>query len=448
MVKKIFIFLFCFFIFSVWGLENLVAKIYIDIRSPSFRKFPIAIEPFSNPHLPKLEMRMGERATEILNNDLNLCGFFSVLDLKDLAPQGPKPTSASEIGSQGKNLEEAYLQRIAQIGAEALIQGEITYQNNTLILEARLYDVVKRELIVGKRYIGEIADLSRMVHRFANEVVLALTGEPSFFQTKIAFVSDLSGHKEIYLMDFDGRNQRQLTKHQSICLSPRFSPDGNYIVFTSYKMGNPDLYLKDLRNGEEKRIAHFPGLNISPSWSPEGKRLALTLSKDGNPEIYLMNLEGSALIRLTDHPAIDVSPSWSPDGKKIAFVSNRGGSPQIYILDLASKEVQRLTFEGKYNTHPAWSPRGNLIAFDSLIDNNHNICVIRPDGNGFRILTANMGRCEAPSWSPDGRHLVFSSNREGGPHLYLINLEGTQIKKLTFSRGSDTYPNWSPRFKE
>lgn len=447
-MKKLLIFICALFVLLTWGLERLTAKVYIDIRSPSFRKFPIAVEPFLAAHLPQSEMRLGERATEILISDLNVCGFFSVLDLKDLEPKGPKPPLASEPGFQAKNIEEAYFQKIAQIGAEALIQGEITYKNNSLTLEARLYDVVKKELIVGKRYIGEISDLSRMVHRFANEVVLALTGEPSFFQTKIVYVSALSGHKEIYLMDFDGRNQRQLTKHQSICLSPRFSPEGERIVFTSYKMGNPDLYLKDLRNGEEKRISHFPGLNISPAWSPDGKRLALTLSKDGNPEIYIMNMDGSGLTRLTDHPAIDVSPSWSPDGKKIAFVSNRGGTPQIYLLDLASKEVQRLTFEGKYNTHPAWSPRGDLIAFDSLIDGNHNICVIRPDGTGFRILTANMGRCETPSWSPDGRHLVFSSNREGGPHLYLINLEGTQIKKLTFSRGSDTYPNWSPRFKE
>lgn len=447
-MKKLLIFIFALFILLAGSLERLTAKVYIDIRSPSFRKFPIAIEPFASPDLPQPELKLGERATEILNSDLNLCGFFSILDFKELGPKGPNSSSASEPSPQVKNIEEAYFQKIAQIGAEALIQGEITYKNNALTIEARLYDVVKKELIVGKRYIGEISDLSRMMHRFANEVVLALTGEPSFFQTKIVFVSALSGHKEIYLMDFDGRNQRQLTKHQSICLSPRFSPEGERIVFTSYKMGNPDLYLKDLRNGEEKRISHFPGLNISPAWSPDGKRLALTLSKDGNPEIYLMNIDGSGLTRLTDHPAIDVSPSWSPDGKKLAFVSNRGGTPQIYLLDLAGKEVQRLTFEGKYNTHPTWSPRGDLIAFDSLIDNNHNICVIRPDGNGFRILTANMGRCESPSWSPDGRHLVFSSNRDGGSHLYLINLEGTQIKKLTFSKGYDRHPYWSPRFKE
>ncbi len=123
-----------------------------------------------------------------------------------------------------------------------------------------------------------------MVHRFAEEVVLALTGEQGFFLTKIVFVSQATGQKEIFLMDFDGRNIVQLTRHQSICLSPRFSPDGSKIAFTSYRAGNPDIYIKDLRTQEERRIAYFPGLNISPSWSPDGQRLAFTLSKDGNPE--------------------------------------------------------------------------------------------------------------------------------------------------------------------
>ena len=435
--------------------ESLWAKVYIDIRSPSFRKFPIAISPFRAPISPTEDLKLGERATEILNNDLTISGFFTLIDPRTFAentvrgrpaevPSGPGPIP----GAPGA--ESIDFRLWANIGAEALVMGEVTYRDRSLTLEARLYDVVKKELIVGKRYIGEITDLSRMVHRFADEVIFVLTGEQGIFQTQIVYVSTATGNKEVFLMDFDGRNVKQITRHQSICLSPRFSPDGQKIAFTSYKAGNPDLYIKDLRTGEERRVSHFPGLNISPAWSPDGQRLALTLSKDGdgNPEIYSMQLNGSQLVRLTNHPAIDVSPTWSPDGKRIAFVSNRGGSPQIYIMDANGQDVQRLTFEGNYNTHPAWSPRGERIALDALLDGNHNICTIQPNGSDLRILTANLNRCETPSWSPDGRHLVFSSTREGGPHIYLMDAEGTRIKRLTFQKGGDTYPNWSPRFKE
>ena len=454
MKKGFFILLAIFLLFPLLA-ESLWAKVYIDIRSPSFRKFPIAISPFKVPVSPNEDLKLGERATEILTNDLTISGFFALIDPRTFAENTVRgqpagfPSGTGQIpGPPGSEFID--FRPWANIGAEALVLGEVTFKDRSLTLEARLYDVVKKELIVGKRYIGEITDLSRMVHRFADEVIFVLTGEQGIFQTQIVYVSTATGNKEIFLMDFDGRNVKQVTRHQSICLSPRFSPDGKKIAFTSYKAGNPDLYTKDLRTGEERRVAHFPGLNISPAWSPDGQRLALTLSKDGdgNPEIYTLQLDGSPLRRLTDHPAIDVSPTWSPDGKKIAFVSNRGGSPQIYVMDANGENVQRLTFEGNYNTHPAWSPRGERIAFDALLDGNHNICTVQPNGSDLRILTANLNRCETPSWSPDGRHLVFSSTREGGSHIYLMDAEGTRIKRLTFQRGSDTYPNWSPRIKE
>jgi TolB protein len=450
MKKSFSLSLMVFLLICIWG-ESVWAKVYIDIRSPSFRKFPIAVAPFQNPWSPNEDMKLGERATDILSSDLSLTGFFALIDPKTSGEALIKSSDPSGRNGQrlaGMNLETIDFRKWANTGAEALVMGEVTYKDHSLILEARLYDVLKKELIIGKRYIGEITDLSRMVHRFADEIVFALTGEHGFFQTKIVFVSNATGNKEIYRMDWDGRNSGQITRHQSICLSPRFSPDGTKIAFTSYKAGNPDLYIKDLRTGEERRICHYPGLNISPAWSPDGQRLAITLSKDGNSEIYMINRDGSGLLRLTDHPAIDVSPTWSPDGKKIAFVSNRGGTPQIYMMDSQGRDVQRLTFEGNYNTHPTWSPRGDRIAFDASAGGDHNICTIRADGSDFRILTAKMGRCEMPSWSPDGRNLVFSSTRDGGPHIFLIDAEGTRIKRLTFHKGSDTYPNWSSVVKE
>jgi TolB protein len=447
------VFIFWVVIFCSWmGGSAPEAKVYIDIQSPSFRKFPIAISPFQASASPSDPMKLGERATDILNSDLDLCGFFALVDPKSFtASVNPNRSSSSPRNSQGavgQVGESVDFRGWANIGAEALVLGEIAYKERSLVLEARLFDVVQKELIVGKRYVGEEKDLSRMVHRFADEIIFALTGEQGFFQTKIIFVSKTTGSQEIYMMDFDGRNIVQVTRHQSICLSPRFSPSGNQVAFTSYKSGNPDLYIKNLRTGEERPVSSYTGLNISPAWSPDGQRLALTLSKDGNPDIYILHLSTGSLLRLTDNPAIDVSPNWSPDGKKIAFASNRGGTPQIYLMNADGNNVQRLTFEGTYNTHPAWAPRGDRIAYDSAAGGGNNICTVRPDGSDYKVLTANMGRCEMPSWSPDGRHLIFSSNRDGEPHIFLVDAEGTRIKRLTFQRGGDTYPNWSPRLKE
>ncbi len=245
--------------------QLLGAKVYIDIRSPSFRKFPIALAPFKGSGPSGQDMKLEDRAREILREDLDLSGFFSLIvpssaPEKTAARRGAAPRRTRWISNRGQTS-----------GRRPWSEATISHQNGSLTVEARLYDVVKKELIVGKRYIGDVTDLSRMMHRFADEIIFAITGEQGFFQTRIVFVSTARGNKELFLMDYDGRNVSQLTYHKSIILSPRVSPDGTRVVFTSYKMGNPDLFMKDLRSGEERRISNYPGLNMSPAWSPDGK---------------------------------------------------------------------------------------------------------------------------------------------------------------------------------
>ncbi len=256
-MKKNFLILLVFLLAPVLLSQVLWAKVYIDIRSPSFRKFPIALAPFKALTPPSQDMKLGERGREILREDLDISGFFSLLT-PETSPE--KTEGAPSAPERGTAPESPDFQPWANLGAEALVTGVITYKDGSLTLEARLYDVVKKELIVGKRYIGEVTDLSRMVHRFADEIIFALTGEQGIFQTQIIFVSTVGKNKELFLMDWDGRNVTQITHHNSIILSPRVSPDGTKVVFTSYKMGNPDLFIKDLRTGEERRISNYPGL--------------------------------------------------------------------------------------------------------------------------------------------------------------------------------------------
>ena len=224
------------------------------------------------------------------------------------------------------------------------------------------------------------------------------------------------------MMDFDGRNVLQLTRHQSICLSPRFSPDGTKIAFTSYKFGNPDLYLKYVRSGEDRRIANYPGLNITRPGLRTGSVLpSRHADRRRQFQIYTMRLDGSGLSRLTNHPAIDVSPSWSPGRQKDCLCLRPGGGPQIYVMNADGQNVQRLTFQGSYNTHPSWSPRGDRIAFDASAGGGYNICTIRPDGADYRVLTDNLGRCE----SPPGRRTDatwFSAETAKGGRIFIWSM--------------------------
>jgi TolB protein len=309
-------------------------------------------------------------------------------------------------------------------------------------MELRLFDTFKGRRILGKKYSGKREDQRRIIHRFCSEVIQYLTGSRGVFSSKIAFVSNGSGNKEIYSVEFDGYFPQQLTRNHSITLFPAWSSNGQYLAYTSYKQGKPDLFIKNLAEMKEISIAK-KGLNMTPAWVPGKFELAATLSFSGDQEIYLLTGSGKIIKRLTNMQGSDISPAWSPDSKKLAFVSNRSGNPQIYIQNMDSGKVRRLTYEGKYNTQPSWSPRGDKIAYASFGDNHHNIFVIDIEGRQPIQLTYESGDNEAPSWSPDGSLIVFSSTREGPSRLYVMTASGTDQRRLLVLNGEQTNPKWS-----
>lgn len=411
-------------------------KVYIDINSPAFQKFPIAITDFQKMDGHAGDEKLATWFSDDLSRLLNLTGFFRIISKKAFL----------ESPSQNAQLPERInFPDWSVIGAEYLVKGGFKYNQKDLVAEFRLYDVVKGELIVGKRYTGFYEDRKEMSTRFADEVIYALTGERGIFDSKIAFITKKGAAADIYVTNFEGTVISKITDHKAFMMAPRWSPDGRYLSFTSYKSGNPDLYVKDLIRNRLHRVAHFKGINLSGHWSPDGKKLLLTLSKDGNEEIYVMELATGKLQRLTDNYAIDVSPTWSPDGKRIAFVSNRSGSPQIYIMNADGSNVTRISFEGNYNTSPAWSPKENRIAYESRKNGHFQIHTMKEDGNDPVQVTFEAGDCETPSWSPDGRYLVFSMNAVDRQMICVINANGTNRRVL--QGGADGYlgPSWSGR---
>jgi TolB protein len=416
------------------------ADVYLSISRGGGQRLRIAIPDFA-----RAEGRgssnggLGHEMARILADDLRPYRFFELIDdqrfLQEASQANPE---AGEI---------AY-KEWGELGAQALVKGTFSQDGPDLIVECRVFDVAGQRMITGKRYRGPTDAVSSMMHRCADEIMIRFTGEPGIAQTKIAFIARRNGSKELFVMDQDGSNVRQLTNDRSIILSPAWSPDSHEIAVTSYRDRNPDLVAVSLNGNGRRPLSQQQGLNSAPAWSPDGSRLALTLSKDGNPEIYTMNRNGTDLRRLTNHPAIDTSPTWAPTGRQIAFVSDRSGSPQIYIMDAEGSNVRRLTFQGNYNDRPSWSPRGDRIAFVSLDGSRFDVYVINVDGSGLQRLTMGNGSNESPSWSPDGRFLVFSSTRSGVPQLYRMYDDGSGQQQLTSLDGGALSPMWSARIVE
>ncbi len=413
------------------------SRIYIDFSSPFLRKIPIAIPALRHEGGDAAGYPLARNLAETLGGALSFTGLFQVLNPN---------TFLQDPQQMGLETAEIKFPEWNFLGADMLVRGGYKVSGGRLEVTFRLFDIVNQSQIMKKTYMGEATAVRQIVLRFADDMMLQLTGEPGIFNTKIAFVGDGTGNKEIYQADFDGANVRPLTADKSIDLNPEWTSDGKAIAYVSYKKGNPNLYLMNFLSKSVETLSQRPGLNITPAWHPQGGKLAATLSVTGNSELYLLDTRGQILEQLTNSWAISVSPAWSPDGRKVAYVSNRADKPQIYILDLVGHTNTRLTMEGDYNVSPAWSPRGDRIAYSGQNGGEFNIFIIGPNGNDLRQLTGGSGRNESPCWSPDGRMILFQSNRQGQTTLWVMLANGSDQRPLALRlNGNHTEPAWSPR---
>ncbi|MBI4402339.1 MAG: Tol-Pal system beta propeller repeat protein TolB [Nitrospirae bacterium] len=421
----------------VTGLVGIVESgakdVFLEATRPDFQKIPIGVLGFRDTGLPD---RLGERMSEVLRADLRRSQIFSVADL---------PTLGIKVNDVN-GAEPALFKQAADSGVGVLVWGHLFTREADLVLDGYVHDGGREEGAVGKRYVGATPVLRLMAHRLADELVYRYTGEPGIARTKIAFVSEQRGSRELYVMDYDGDAPKQVTADGFLNLMPKWSPDRRYLVFTAYRTrSKQDIDMIELASGKRWTLVSLPGLNITPAFSPDGSLLAFATSQDGNSEIYTLDTRTKSVQRLTSHAAGDLSPSWSPTGRELAFTSDRGGGPQIYVMSADGSNVRRLTFEGDYNAAPAWSPRGNWIAHVCrTAERQYKLCVITPDGQKRVQITSGPGIDDSPSWSPDGRHLVFSSTGEGASHIYMINSDGTERERLSSGGTHHTSPSWSP----
>jgi TolB protein len=337
--------------------------------------------------------------------------------------------------------------------AGMLAFGSLGVTSGRLTVQGWLYDVknIQSPQVLGKQYADTSTDAAArlIAHKFADEIIFRLGGGiPGIAESQIYFVSDRTGHKEIWAMDYDGSNQRQLTHLNSISLSPRVSPDGSRVAFSSLSKGSWELMMYSLDLSRTVSFPRYGGTNLSPAWSPDGLKIAYSSSHGGDAEIYVADTSGANAHRMTALKGPDVAPTWNrKTGAQLAFVSGRTGLPQIYTMEADGTNQQRVTDEG-YAVSPNWSPNGQFLTFAWVrkygpgAPGASDIYLMDIASKQWVQLTHDGGRNDFPSWSPDGRHIVFQSNRSGKEAIWMMLADGTKAQQLTFT-GRNTQPNWS-----
>lgn len=426
---------------AVGILESGAADVFLEATRPDFQKISLGVVGIKNVGGPDW---LGGRIEEVLKKDVKRSLVFDLVDLPSVGIKG------HDLGAGIEGGAKAVFKQATENGVSVLVWGKAalkgTDKEADVNMEGFVYDSGSDEVVGGKRYAGSSSVVRLMAHRFADELVFRYTGEPGIARTKIAYVAEHGTARELFVMDYDGYDVRQITADGFLNLMPRWSPDRRFLVFTSYRNRNTqDIDMIELATGKRWTMISLGGLNITPSLSPDGNFLAFASSHEGNSELYRLDTRTKALQRLTVNPSGDLSPSWSPTGRELVFVSDRGGAPQVFLMSSDGSNVRRLTFEGDYNAAPVWSPRGNWIAYVCRTPRKeYKLCVISPDGQKRMQLTTGSGVDDSPSWSPDGRHLVFSSTADGKSQIYMINADGKDMERLTFEGTHNSAPSWSP----
>lgn len=416
-------------VFSQTQTEEKPGAVTGEVIKPGFKPLPVMI--------PQPFLETGASATasaqelaKTLSDDLYNSDFFEIIDNSGYP--------AFDGTAKLENWKSSSAKYVALL--------KVGQQGDQVNVEARFYDLQSQQLIVGKVYKWDKKFVREIAHRFGDEILYRLWGIKGIFTSKLSFSSDRTGNREVWLMDYDGYNQKQITVSQTINLSPDLSHDGKRVVYTTYRAKQDGfgqvLVVYSIYTGAKFTLFSRGTLNSAPAWSADDSKIAFTSNVGKNAELFTISSDGSNLRQITFSRGIDTSPSWNSKTNQIAFTSDKSGNPMIYIMNDDGTNETRLTYVGEYNESAAWSPDGSKLAYVSRSGVNFDIYVVDMGTNVVTRLTQNESSNENPCWSPDNRHIAFSSNRTGKYQIWTMLYDGTKLRQLTRD-GNNTSPAWA-----
>lgn len=277
---------------------------------------------------------------------------------------------------------------------------------------------------------------------------------------QIAFASDRSGIPQIYVVNLDGNNPRQLTNMPEGACQPDWSPDGWRLVFISPCRGIQDtypdanLYIVNEDGKDVTPLLTTPGSSFEPAWSPDGYLITFTSMRDRHMQIYLLDLRDNSIKQLTNKPGISDArqPAWSPSGNQIVYSAKRYNAYQIWTMTSLGQTQEQLVRSGSdfWDFLPTWSHDGDYVLFNQRKADKPLIqswlMSIRFDNRsmlGTQIKVGSLPVIDvAPS--PDGFWLVFESFENKNHDIFITTVTGAGRQKVTTHPGNDFDPAWRP----
>lgn len=323
-----------------------------------------------------------------------------------------------------------------------------------------------------KLYVVALVIIALLSNAFAQQKPLALEAEKhlknvkqltfggenaeayfSFDSRQLIFQSKRDGRAcdQIYRMNIDGSNVKQVSNGDGRTTCSYFFKGGKRVLYASTHEGSKDcppgpdmskygyvwavypdfdIYTATPDGKDIKNLTKSPGYDAEATISPNGKKIVFTSERDGDLELYSMDINGKNIKRLTNEPGYDGGAFFSPDGKMIVYRGSHPADPAMVARDrdyLRQHVVVPIVFE---------------------------LWVMNADGTNKRKLTSLGSGSFAPFFTPDGKRIIFCTNyfatdqRKRNFDLVLINLDGTGLERVTYNDTFDGFPMFSPDGKK
>lgn len=413
--------------------------IFMGLHTVQARTLSLAIMPFYEKSYNMEYRKHHDHMREIIINDLVQSGYFKNIPVNAFFQQTVDALETPNFADWEK------------IKAEVLITFEVQVNAGRYDYIMDMWYVPRQHLLVSKKYTTTgFALKRRLSHMIADDIYTRTVGGKPYFDSQILYVAqttDTNGTpiQKLAIMDQDGGNLKYLSDGKNMVISPRFSPDGRYIIYVSYKNTTAGVYVHDLKTRKQTFIATDRTTSYTPRFSPDNTKVIFSNIVDGKADIWVMYLKRQngkiKFDRLTNTKYMDMAPYYAPSGDKIVFMSDRSGRPQLYIMNADGSGVTHISKGSGSYTTPIWSPNGNYIAFTKQKSGQFHIGIMKPDGTGERLLTTSY-LDEGPTFSPNGKILLFGrQQKDGDTYLMSVGIDGKNLNRIkTETRATE--PDW------
>jgi len=264
----------------------------------------------------------------------------------------------------------------------------------------------------------------------------------------VAFVSNLSGRNNLWLVPSEGGWPMQLTVSDQRQTSPTWSPDGKWIAYTSDYEGDEqwDIFLVSAKTGQVVNLTNTREIaEESPAWSQDGRYLAYMVKPKTSSvfEIDVYDTVMREVKHLTTGTAKDrmnVAPIWSADGKFIVYTQeqSKGTDSNVFLADVWNAQSTLLTPHDGERTYSAndISPDGKQVLITSNAGNGYdNVGLLDIASKKIRWLTQDKWEISGENFSPDGKFLTYTANIDGNTDIYLYDIASGKARALPLPQG-------------